>query len=571
MLDSNTAAAILKSSVVNRGGQSSLRANTLLGGIACVFTLCLLIPLILLLRSAFLDSDANFVGWDNFTHYFSNPALVSSIGHSLWIALLAILITLPIAALYAFAITNTHMAGKAWFKSIAFLPILAPSILPALALVYLFGQQGVFKHVLGEISIYGPLGILISYCFWLFPAVFILMLGAFRQVDRRLIEAAHTLGKNSLQTHWYVTRPAIQYGLVSASLVAFTYVVTDFGIPKVIGGSFNMMALDVYKQIIGQQNLNVGAVISILLLCPAVLAFLIDRYQASRQHLRQQNIAQPYYLPKHRVWDKLLFGFCSLVAGSIVLILMTAILASLIRYWPYDLSLTFNHYRFEYVNGGWKSYWNSLQLAFWTSIVGTILIFTTVWCMERLDPHPQLKHYIRILSLLPLAIPGLVLGIAYILFFNHPSNPLTMLYGSMTLLVISTLMHYYTVPHLALTQSIQHIPQQLDQAAQTLGASRFKLLSKVYLPIMLPALGDVWVYLFVNAMTTVSAAIFLYSPETSLAAIDILNMDDAGDTVSAVALSVVILITSCLVKLLHWGVSRTYLQRTERWRDRTSA
>ena len=175
------------------------------------------------------------------------------------------------------------------------------------------------------------------------------------------------------------------------------------------------------------------------------------------------------------------------------------------------------------------------------------------------------------LALLPLAIPGLVLGIAYILFFNHPANPLAMLYGTMTLLVISTLMHYYTVPHLTLTQSMQQIPQQLDHAAQTLGVSRFKLLSQVYIPIMVPALGEVWVYLFVNAMTTVSAAIFLYSPETSLAAVDILNMDDAGDTVSAVALSVVILLTSCVVKFLHWALSQRYLKRTKRWRQHRSA
>ena len=570
MLNSSAAAAILKSGTYKRN-PTSLRANVVLGTVATFFSLCLLVPLVLLFRSAFLDANANFVGWDNFSTYFANPALMSSIGHSVWIAVLAILITVPVAGLYAFAINNTQMPGKAWFKAMAFLPILAPSILPALALVYLFGQQGVFKDVLGDISIYGPIGILISYCFWLFPAIFILMLGAFRQVDRRLIEASQTLGKNSLQTHWHVTRPAIQYGLISASLVAFTYVVTDFGIPKVIGGSFNMMALDVYKQIIGQQNINMGAVISILLLCPALFAFLIDRYQARRQQRRQQNMAEPYQMPAHPILDKCLLGFCSVVAGSIVLILVTAILASLIRYWPYDLSLTLNHYRFEYVNGGWNSYWNSLQLAFWTSVVGTALIFTTVWALERLNTSNQLKQYVRMLALLPLAIPGLVLGIAYILFFNHPANPLAMLYGTMTLLVISTLMHYYTVPHLTLTQSMQQIPQQLDHAAQTLGVSRFKLLSKVYIPIMVPALGEVWVYLFVNAMTTVSAAIFLYSPETSLAAVDILNMDDAGDTVSAVALSVVILLTSCVVKFLHWALSQRYLKRTERWRQHRSA
>lgn len=170
MLNSSTAAAILKSGTYKRN-PTSLRANVVLGTVATFFSLCLLVPLALLFRSAFLDANANFVGWDNFSTYFANPALMSSIGHSVWIAVLAILITVPVAGLYAFAINNTQMPGKAWFKAMAFLPILAPSILPALALVYLFGQQGVFKDVLGDISIYGPIGILISYCFWLFPGL----------------------------------------------------------------------------------------------------------------------------------------------------------------------------------------------------------------------------------------------------------------------------------------------------------------------------------------------------------------------------------------------------------------
>ncbi len=105
-----------------------------------------------------------------------------------------------------------------------------------------------FKPLLGDIQIYGPIGILISYCFWLFPAILMLMMVSFRSVDQRLIEASLSLGKNIWKTHYHVTLPTIRYGLISASLVAFIYVLTDFGIPKVIGGSFNMMALDVYVQ-----------------------------------------------------------------------------------------------------------------------------------------------------------------------------------------------------------------------------------------------------------------------------------------------------------------------------------
>ena len=350
--------------------------------------------------------------------------------------------------------------------------------------------------------------------------------------------------------------------------MAFTYVITDFGIPKVIGGSFNMMALDVYKQIIGQQNMNMGAVISILLLCPAVLAFIFDRYQSRRQERYQNFQIQPYRMHSSPVLEKVLTLFCSLISGAIVLIIVTAILASFIRYWPYDLSLTLSHYRFDYVDGGgWASYFNSIKLAGLSTVVGTVLIFIIALFTERFKSHPVLKNYVQMLVLLPLAVPGLVLGIAYILFFNTPENPLSWLYGGMMLLVISTIIHYYTVPHLTLSNAIKQIPTQLDHAAQSLGTSNWKMFYKVYLPLTFPALCDVSVYLFVNAMTTVSAAIFLYSPDTNLASVAVLNMDDAGDTVAAVAMSILILVTSCVVKLLHWFLTRKMMQSSQRWRE----
>ena len=569
MLNQSAADALLKSQTAQRS-RYSLRSSLVLAVAAILLTLSLIAPLFMLMQSAFLNEQRQFVGLENFIQYFANPALMSSIYNSIWVSLTAMLITVSLASVYAFALTNCNIRGKAFFKTVAFLPILAPSILPSLALVYLFGQQGVLKGILGDVEIYGPLGILISYCFWLFPAMVMLMMGAFRNIDQRLIEASHSLGKNTWQTHRAVTLPAIRYGLVSACLVAFTYVITDFGIPKVIGGSFNMMALDVYKQIIGQQNMNMGAVISILLLCPAVLAFIFDRYQSRRQERYQNFQIQPYRMHSHPTLEKALMVFCSLISGGIVLIIVTAVLASFIRYWPYDLSLTLSHYRFDYVDGGgWASYFNSIKLALLSTVVGTILIFIIALFTERFKSHPMLKNYVQILVLLPLAVPGLVLGIAYILFFNTPENPLSWLYGSMMLLVISTIIHYYTVPHLTLSNAIKQIPTQLDHAAQSLGTSHWKMFHKVYLPLTFPALCDVSVYLFVNAMTTVSAAIFLYSPDTNLASVAVLNMDDAGDTVAAVAMSILILLTSCAVKLVHWLFTRKMMASTQRWREQS--
>ncbi|EMC5391610.1 TPA: putative 2-aminoethylphosphonate ABC transporter permease subunit [Acinetobacter baumannii] len=564
----NEAASAVLKTQPRRKTEYSLRSNVALAAVAIALTLAIIAPLMMLFETAFFDENQNFVGLENFYNYFVSPALLSSVFNSVWVACAATVITVFLASIYAFALTNVNIKGKGFFKLVAFLPILAPSLLPSLALVYLFGEQGVFKPLLGDIQIYGPIGILISYCFWLFPAILMLMMVSFRSVDQRLIEASLSLGKNIWKTHYHVTLPAIRYGLISASLVAFIYVLTDFGIPKVIGGSFNMMALDVYKQIIGQQNMSMGAVISILLLLPAVFVFIFDRIQSKRHARFQAFQTKPYVSASNKKLEVVLSIFCGLVSGSILLIVFTAVLASFIQSWPYDLSLTLAHYSFEYVDGGgWAAYFNSVRMALFSTVFGTALIFMVALLTERFKAHPLIKNYVQALVLLPLAVPGLVLGIAYILFFNQQSNPLNVLYGTMTILVISTIVHYYTVPHLTLTNAIKQIPLQLDQAAQTLGTSKWKTFWKVYLPMCFPALCDVSVYIFVNAMTTVSAAIFLYSPDTSLAAVAVLNMDDAGDTVAAVAMSILILTTSCVVKLIHWLFTRKIMARSQQWRE----
>ncbi|EPJ3310508.1 putative 2-aminoethylphosphonate ABC transporter permease subunit [Acinetobacter baumannii] len=564
----NEAASAVLKTQPRRKTEYSLRSNVALAAVAIALTLAIIAPLMMLFETAFFDENQNFVSLENFYNYFVSPALLSSVFNSVWVACAATVITVFLASIYAFALTNVNIKGKGFFKLVAFLPILAPSLLPSLALVYLFGKQGVFKPLLGDIQIYGPIGILISYCFWLFPAILMLMMVSFRSVDQRLIEASLSLGKNIWKTHYHVTLPAIRYGLISASLVAFIYVLTDFGIPKVIGGSFNMMALDVYKQIIGQQNMSMGAVISILLLLPAVFVFIFDRIQSKRHARFQAFQTKPYVSASNKKLEVVLSIFCGLVSGSILLIVFTAVLASFIQSWPYDLSLTLAHYSFEYVDGGgWAAYFNSVRMALFSTVFGTALIFMVALLTERFKAHPLIKNYVQALVLLPLAVPGLVLGIAYILFFNQQSNPLNVLYGTMTILVISTIVHYYTVPHLTLTNAIKQIPLQLDQAAQTLGTSKWKTFWKVYLPMCFPALCDVSVYIFVNAMTTVSAAIFLYSPDTSLAAVAVLNMDDAGDTVAAVAMSILILTTSCVVKLIHWLFTRKIMARSQQWRE----
>ncbi|WP_374371135.1 ABC transporter permease subunit, partial [Tabrizicola sp.] len=203
-------------------------------------------------------------GLQNYTAYFSNPTLFRSIGNSLLIASITTVLTVTFAFGYAYALNRSRMRFKPAFKLVAMLPILVPSLLPGIALIYLFGNQGILKDLLMGQSIYGPLGIVIGSVFFTFPHAMIIITTALAIADQRHYEAADALRASPWRTFWTVTIPGARYGLISAAFVTFTLVITDFGLPKVVGGQYSVLAIDIYKQVIGQQNFEMGAVVSVI-------------------------------------------------------------------------------------------------------------------------------------------------------------------------------------------------------------------------------------------------------------------------------------------------------------------
>jgi iron(III) transport system permease protein len=378
-----------------------------------------------------------------------------------------------------------------------------------------------------------------------------------------------SLRAGPVKTFFTVTLPGIKYGLTSAVFVVFTLVITDFGIPKVIGGWFNVLAVDIYKQVIGQQNFEMGAVVSVVLLVPAVVAFLVDRVVQRRQVALLTAGSVPFRPRPQRVFDGAMTAYCVLVSLCIVGILGMAGFASLVKFWPYDLSLSLRHYNFDVMDGGgWEAFANSLRMALYTALFGTAIIFTGAYMVEKARGFGAARGAIQLLCMLPMAVPGLVLGLAYIFFFNHPDNPLGVLYGTMTILVMVTIAHFYTVSHLTATTALKQIDREFESVSASLKVPVLKTFAFVTVPVCLPAILDISIYLFVNAMTTVSAVIFLYSPTTSLASVAAVNMDDAGDVAPAAAMCTMIVLACATVRIVHVVLTAGLHRSTQAWRKR---
>lgn len=544
-------------------------ATGLVGLLCIVLLLIIAVPLATLLSKSFESVDGAFVGLSNFALYFSTPTLVASLVNSVVVASLATAIVVPLAFVYAYALQRSCIPGKGFFYAAALLPIFAPSLLSALSLVYIFGNQGFLKDLLGDVSFYGPVGIVVAEVLYSFPHALLIMTTALAMSDGRLYEAAAALGTSRARVFRTVTLPGARYGLISATFVVFTIVITDFGIPKVIGGQYSVLATDAYKQVVGQQNFPMGAVVGMILLVPAVLAFGVDRVVQRRQVALLSARAVPYEPRRRRERDFPLLVFAVLIATTILATYGVAVWASFIRYWPYNLSLTLNNYDFASVDAsGWDPYWNSLILATATATVGTALVFCGAYLLEKLKPFPLGRAFAHFLAMLPMAVPGLVLGLGYVFFFNAGWNPLGMFYGTLALLVVNTIAHYYTVAHITALTSLKQIDGEFEAVSASLKVPFWRTFTRVTVPICWPTILDIAVYLFVNALTTVSAVIFLYGADSKLASIAIVHMDEAGAIASAAAMATVIMATAIAVKLLHLALNRLVFGRLQAWRRR---
>ena len=539
---------------------------------AAELAVALIVPLAMILVKSVQDKDGAFIGLALFREYFATPALQRSILNTLWVATVVTLITVPLAFAYAYALTRSCMPGKAVFRVLALTPILAPSLMSAISFIQWFGTQGLLKGLLGGASVYGPIGIILSSVYATFPHALMIVLTALLLSDGRLYEAAESLRTPTWRRFFTITLPGAKYGLVSATMVVFSYTVSDFGIPKVIGGSFDVLAIDIFKQVIGQQNFNKGAVVSLVLLLPVLFAFTVDWIMRRRLQAQFSSRAVPYVPRPAPGFDRAMLAFCSLVALFLLAVLGMAVYTSFIKLWPYDLSFSLRHYQYGLIDAGViSSFFNSLKMACFSAVFGTMFIFATAYLLEKTRGMPLTKGVVRLLASIPMAVPGMVLGLGYILFFNHPDNPLNDLYRTMTILVLSTIVHYYTSSHLTAVTALKALDGEFEAVSASLKVPFYKTFFRVTVPVCLPAILDIGRYLFVNAMVTISAVVFLYSPSTQLAAVAILNMDEAGEIGAAAAMATLIVASSTAVCVVYAIVTRFLLTRTQQWRTTTVA
>jgi iron(III) transport system permease protein len=521
------------------GDADRLFGYAIAAAVSLLLVVFVLVPIWAILSYSFVTPDG--FGLDNYARYLSSGRFRSIVWNTFEVTLSVTFFTIFVAYGFAYAIERTCMPFKPVLRLIALLPIFSPSLVQALGLQFLLGRNGLINRSFGtEIDIYGFWGIFIADALYAFPHAFLILSTALAVSDARLYESAKSLGASALRSFWTVTLPSTRYGLASAIFVTFTIVITDFGNPVVIGGNYSVLAVEIYNQVSGQANFSMGAVVGVILLLPAALAVIGEKWIARRQYAAVTAQSVPLVPKPERARDAAWFAYSILIAAAILIVVGVVIYASFVRLWPYNMALSLRHYEFD-VQNGIQPLWTSIYVAIITAVLGVVFVTAAAYVNHQM--RGRAVRFLYFLSILPAAVPGMVLGLGYILAFNNPSHPVYAIYGTMLIIAICNIYHYHAQAFLLATTNMKQISRTFDEASATLGASRFTTLWRITLPLIWPTIVGVGMFFFMRAMVTLSAVIFLITPATQLAAVSVLYLDDRGALNQAAAFAVCIMAT----------------------------
>ncbi|WP_297981780.1 iron ABC transporter permease [uncultured Oscillibacter sp.] len=513
-----------------------LRQPILLAAVVLTILLLLLFviyPLIKILIFSLTDAEGNF-SLVNLGTILSTSRYLRVFGRTMLLGLVVAVISTFIGYIFAYTITRTNVPGKRFLKTIATLPILSPPFILSLSIIFLFGKQGfITKTLLGITgnNVYGMGSLIVVQVISFFPVAYLTLSGILSSIDASVEDAACNMGASRWHTFWTVTFPLSLPGIISGCLLVFIQSLEDFSNPATIGGEFSTLSIEVYQIITGSYDMQKGSVLALLLLLPAVAAYLFNKYWVGKKSFvtvtGKPTQARKLIDEPHIKWP--LFAVCLAVAAVIILLYGSVIYGSFIRTWGYDYTLTLDQYK-KALAYGWDSLKNSMVLGLISALVGGLFGMVIAYITAKRSYYG--KRFIEISSVLMFAVPGTVLGISYVLAFNTKPLVLT---GTAVILVIVFTFRNMPVAIESGTTTLLQIDNSIEEASTILGADTGYSFRRITLPMLRNAFFSGIVYSFTKAITAVSAVIFLVSARWNLVTSKIYSLFDQAKYSQAAA------------------------------------
>lgn len=494
-----------------------------------------LVTVVLPVLTMFINMASVDIGKILTDRYFRAAAF-----NSLKVSATATVISISLAYLLAWCMNRTNVKGKGIFSAIILLPMLIPSISHGMGLIILFGKNGQLTNLFGlQHSIYGFWGIVIGSVMYSLPVAYLMIADILRYEDSTPYEAAAVLGIPKKNRFTSITLPYMRKPMISVVFATFTLIITDYGVPVMVGGKYNTLPLMMYNEVIGRLDFAKGSVIGMVLLVPAVIAFIFDFI--SRDTRSSNFIPKPFSLKKSILRDAL--AYVILAATSIVLIYPVVTFAGLTfnKKYPSDLSFTLDNVLNTLNKGAGDYLVNSILIALAVSVLGVAVAFACAYLTARMGGISA--KFLHLMSILSLAIPGIVLGLSYVLFFKG-----SLIYGTLIILILVNTVHFFASPYLMIYNSLGKLNMNLEDVGLTLGINRLRMIRDVIVPQSMLTLMEMFTYFFVNSMITISAVSFLSTTMTKPLSLMITQFQQQMLLEASAFVSVVILAVNILVK-----------------------
>lgn len=479
---------------------------------------------------------------------FGSPLIGQAILNSVVSSLLATLLTLVLAYIAAVCMERVDIKLKKLFSILFILPMLIPSISHGMGLVILFGNNGVITRLfkLG-FNIYGLYGIIFGSVLYSFPVAFLMLSDVMHYEDKSPYEAARVLGLNGFRRFSVITMPYLRKPLISVIFSVFTMIITDYGVPLTVGGKYRTVASVMYQEVIGQLDFGKGAVYGSLLLIPAVAAFIFDALNRDKgNNTYSQN---PPECSEKGLFKALAYIFCIVISIVILLPIAASCILAFAKDYPINMTPTLEGVGKAFNLGAGRYLLNSFIIALSVSALGIVVAFITAYFTARLKTG--LSRFLHLASITTAAIPGVVLGLSYVLTFKE-----SVIYGTLIILIMVNTMHFFASPYLMMYNSLSKLNENLEAVGSTLGVSRIRMIKDVIIPQSIGTIAEMFSYFFVNCMMTISAVSFLATTKNKPVALMISQFEAQMQLEYAAFVSLSILTVNLLMKGIIYLVKK---------------
>lgn len=521
--------------------------------IVALFALFLVAPLVVLLGKSVWDGGLT---GEFYTSVLSQKGFLSALGNSFAVAAASGGVATLLAFLMAYGVHYTRLPK--WFKglitAVATLPMFLPTITYGFAIIYSFGKQGLITRLLGRqlFDIYGFFGLMVGYVIYTVPVAFLLIHNTMGFVDKKTLTVSKVMGDHALSTFWIAVLRPLLGTFAGAFIQAFFLSFTDFGIPASVGGGYEVIATLLYNQMLGGiPDFHRGAVIAMTMLIPSIGSIVILQI-LERFNIRYTRISNAE-LRKNTLRDVGWGLSGSVVSVGILSIFAVIFVVPLVEAWPYRTGFSLEHVQAVFTDSSLLgAYGHSLLMALLTAALGTLVAYGGALITARSTLGRGYKRTIESIALVTNAIPGMVLGVAYLFLFSGTS-----LQNTLLLMVVCNVVHYFSTPYLMMKNALSKMNAGWETTAMLMGDSWLKTILRVVTPNALSSLIEVFSYYFINSMVTISALIFIAGARTMVLTTMIKQLQYVNRFNEVFVLSLLILATNLVAKaLFSWLANR---------------